>query len=447
MKLKMVEVLEATGGKLLRKEKEIFWGVSIDSRTLQGGELFIALKGKNFDGHDFVKSAFQAGAFGSLVNRTLDLLKGTLIQVKDTKEALGSLARYMRKKRGFKVIAVTGTSGKTTLKDMLYQYLSLHTPSGASPGNFNNLVGLPLSLLNLPDNCENAVLELGISLPGEMERLGWMALPEVSIFSSLGPAHLEGLESIEKIWEEKKKLLGFTSEGCIYNQDLIPPRLIRDFSGWKKGFGLKEGEVRPLWISFDFLYRAQLRVEEGEVSFRSPGKSVVYAFLATLALARCWGLPVNTLLKWVKEFELPPHRLNIKKAGGIVVLDDTYNSNPLSLKEFIEVMDRMKVNGKKIAVVGDMKELGYKSEHYHREAGKKLASSSIEVVVTFGEEARFLWEEVRKSKRSWHFEDKRRLMDKLLSLLEEGDLVGIKGSRAMEMEEIVEDVLSFPLPA
>ena len=174
---------------------------------------------------------------------------------------------------------------------------------------------------------------------------------------------------------------------------------------------------------------------------------MVYAFLATLALARCWGLPVETLLKWVKEFELPPHRLNIKKVGGIVVLDDTYNSNPLSLKEFIEVMDRMKVDGKKIAVVGDMKELGYKSEYYHREAGKKLASSSIEVVITFGEESRFLWEEVRKSKRSWHFEDKRRLMEKILSLLEEGDLVGIKGSRAMEMEEIVEDVLSFPLPA
>jgi len=257
MKLKIGEVLEATGGELLRKEKEIFLGVSIDSRTLKGGELFIAIKGKNFDGHDFVKSAFQAGALGSLVNRTPDLLKGTLIKVKDTKEALGSLAHHMRKKRGFKVIAITGTSGKTTLKDMLYQYLSLHAPSGASPGNFNNLVGLPLSLLNLPDNCENAVLELGISSPGEMERLGWMALPEVSIFSSLGPAHLEGLGSIEKIWEEKKKLLGFTSEGCIYNQDLIPPQLIRDFSGWKKGFGLREGEVRPLCMRFDFLYTSQ----------------------------------------------------------------------------------------------------------------------------------------------------------------------------------------------
>ncbi len=439
-------LLEATGGKVRRVGDRCFTGISTDSRTIKRGEIFIALKGERFDGHDFVKEALKRGGKGAIVERDMGVNGGTIIQVRDTLSALQDLAKYAREKRIFSaVIGITGTAGKSTAKEFIRIALGSFSRVSASPKSYNNLVGLPLSILNMDESSDYLVLEMGISLPGEMERLARVASPHISIFTSFGPAHLSGLGSLDRVREEKSVLLNFTSEGVISNADFpMFKNGIPGFKGWWVRFGLEKGEVVPLNLRFDHLYRPRVEFPEGSVTLPTPGRSGIYSLLGTVALIRKLNLPLGDALKALQNFSPLPGRMNLIEKEGYLILDDTYNSNPLAMEGFLEVMERIRRVNRRIAVLGDMRELGEKSEFYHRRLGERILSSSIDLVLTYGEYSRWVKETLGDRKPSFHFENKSALSSFLLDSVKKGDLIGVKGSRCMNMEEVV-NVLSSAL--
>ncbi|MGI6553219.1 MAG: UDP-N-acetylmuramoyl-tripeptide--D-alanyl-D-alanine ligase [Bacillota bacterium] len=386
-------------------------GISIDSRTLRPGELFFALPGERVDGHRYVKQALAQGGAGAVVSQLDDSGEegcpwaGTLLQVPDTLRALQQLACYWRDKCGVPVIGVTGSNGKTTTKDLIFSVLQERLPVLKTEGNLNTEIGLPLTLLRLKGWHQAAVLEMAMRGPGQIGFLCQMARPVVGVITNIGTAHFELLGSRENIARAKGELLEALPEGglAVLNRE--------DSGSLFLGEKLQEkGTVQVLYYGFgaDADLRAEnlkkslegvefildYRGQKQEVHLPLPGEHNVLNSLAAAAVGCHLGMTLPEIAGGLSRAIISEKRLEKRRGiGGSIIINDTYNANPASVKASLGVLSV--ASGRRIAVLGDMRELGSLTEEGHREIGRYIVEKGIDYLLTVGELARWIGEEAR----------------------------------------------------
>lgn len=407
-------------------------GVSTDTRTLRPGELYFALRGPNFDGHAFVAEAFRRGAVAAVVEEAGET-SGPQIRVPDTLKALGELAAAWRMTLPARVVAVTGSNGKTTTQSMIAHVLGKDRAVVKPPGSYNNFVGLPLTLLSASPSAEFIVLELGTNRPGEIAALAGIARPDAAVITSVGEAHLEGLGDLDAIAEEKTSLLDRVRAGgtAVVHHD---PRILsrcRLPAEKVVTFGFGEGaDLRPESVEAE-----PLRFHLRGVPFRLGllGEWNVLNACATAAVAMLHGVPLDECARRLEDFRPPKMRMERLELGGISIINDAYNSNPVSARNALAEFARMAAP-RKVLVFGSMKELGARSEELHRELGRRIASARPDVVVAVGAECAPLVEELGGVIHVQRVED---LHACIGEIVRSGDLVLLKGSRAVGLERVV----------
>ncbi len=459
MILTIEEVLKATGGKLLQgKENAFFHGISTDSRAVAEGELFVALKGSRFDGHHYALEALGKKVGGVLIEeekigdiRWNGYRSRAVIAVKDTLSALGDMARDWRRKYGTPVVALTGSNGKTTTKEMIAACLEMAFPILKTKGNLNNLIGVPLTLLGLTEKERVVVLEMGMNVPGEIRRLTEIAEPDVGMITNVQTVHLEGMGSLERLKEEKGELFRrMRRNGTILvNQD--DPRVIdlaSDYPGQKITFGIEHpAEVMAKEIrlkgaegtSFTLI----LEGEVVEIHLRLLGRHFVPNALSAMAVACLFGVEVKQAKKALENFQPFPMRMEVVPLkGGETLINDAYNANPYSMEIALETLVEVKKRGRAIAVLGDMLELGYFTKEAHERIGQKVSQLSIDFLLALGEEAPVVVESAIRygfpMERARIVESHSEAISLLRQMIQDGDWILIKGSRRMAMEKIVE---------
>lgn len=421
--------------------------VSIDSRTVKKGDVFIAIKGDKFDGHDFVEEAFKKGASLAVISekKFQTNYKNRLIKVKDTVKALGDIAALHRLKFDIPVVAITGTNGKTTAKDMAGYVLESKYNVLKNETSKNNLIGLPLTLLGLERKHDVAVLEMGMSRLGEIDRLSEIAKPKIGVITNIGPSHLEFLGTLKNIFIAKSELLRRLSpeDRAILNKD---DAYLRDIKGVKCKriyFGIEKNcrfQAKDLACR---LNKWSFSVS-GKGNFELPvlGRHNIYNALIAVAVAREFSIDFPIIEKRIKSYrQACPMRLEFKSVRGVEILDDSYNSNPFSMECAIEALAGYHTDGKKTIVSGDMLELGEKAKTMHEAIGGIIASRGIDVLITLGRLSRFMNKEAERKGMDniYHAESHVDAAAFLRKIAKPGDVVLVKGSRAMEMEKVVEE--------
>jgi len=447
MTLRTIET--AIRGKILRGHPELeLAGISTDTRTLRPGELFFALRGDHHDAHDLLGGAAGRGAAAAVVHkddaptRVADL---PLVLVGDTTRALGDLAHWHRKRCPTTVIAISGSNGKTTAKEMLFHILDGVVRSVKSIANFNNAVGVPLTLFQIRPQDVYAVVEIGTSAPGEMARLCEVADPDIGLITNITESHLEGLGDVAGVAREKAALLKHAAKrtAAFYNAD--------DF--WSRRVAQS---VRGTLGSFGFENRADLRAfnprtDRVGTSFKvmggpriripTPGAHNASNALAAVAVARKLGLDWGTIADRLATFRLPPQRMEMRTVAGVTVINDAYNANPVSMEAAARALSRMDGVGRKILVLADMLELGEQARALHRRVGETVAGFRPDYLFGFGRHAADLLASAREHGMNeaevYLARSKERLAEALLAVIEPGDTVLFKGSRAMKLEEAV----------
>jgi UDP-N-acetylmuramoyl-tripeptide--D-alanyl-D-alanine ligase len=456
------EILKATGGSLLSSGSE--WscrGISTDTRTLRERSLFIALQGKNFDGHDCLNAAAEKGAAGLLIRMDRGGKLGAVnkglpvIGVPDTLRALGDIACAWRRGFPLPVVAITGSSGKTTTKEMLLAIVSRSRNVVATEGNLNNLIGLPQTLLKIQREHELAVVEMGTNSPGEIARLAVIAQPDIGLITNIGPAHLEGLGSIEAIREEKGALfhvMNGKGTAIINRDDDAVGILAGRWRGNRITFGFKSGAditarqvetAGPEGICFNL-------VIEGigvPVHLAAPGEHNILNALAAGAAAWALGFDREAIAAGLAAFCPVPGRMEIRRLGnGAFLILDTYNANPDSMRESLKTLQNLRREGRAAVILGDMLELGPQAQGLHEEVGGLLVKTGVDRVFLKGALSRFTAEGAMKKgfplEDIAFFDGPEELLTTLRSFVKKDDWLLIKGSRMMKMEVVAESIIS-----
>ncbi len=440
------------GGKILQGSRSLsFHKFNIDSRLTEPGELFFALVAER-NGHDFIPAAVSKGASGAVISRKITIPDKNiaLIQVNDTLKALHKLAAQVLSEHHVKVIGITGSIGKTTTKEFTWRLLSRNLNVLKSEGNFNNQLGVPLSLLKLTDKHEVAVLEMAMSAPGEIRTLTRIAPPDIAVITNIKPVHLQFFNSIEEIALAKKEILeGAKNDGIavLNGDDLLVKKIAEDWKGKKILFGLSaECEVRARniqktgWEGMAFELRYGNREEKTSLPFFY--ESHLYNFLAAAAAAKALSVPFEDLLPQIITLKLMPNRGTLVRLGkNIRLIDDSYNSNPAALESALKALAHLP-SKRKIAVLGDMLELGENEVEYHIQAGRQVAESGWDILVTVGILSQHMAEGALSSgmqaDQIFSFKSSEEAAEEILHLLQEGDLILVKSSRKIEIEKIVE---------
>ena len=459
MILSIEEVLKATRGRLLQGEGNTFFqGISTDSRTVTEGELFIALKGSRFDGHHYVLEALEKKAGGVVIEedkigdiRWNGYRAKAVIAVKDTLFALGNIALDWRRKYRTPLVALTGSNGKTTTKEMIAACLETTFPILKTKGNLNNLIGLPLTLLTLTEKERVVVLEMGMNVPGEIRRLTEIAEPDVGLITNIQEVHLEGMESLERLKEEKGELFRkMRRDGTILvNQD--DPRVVdlaSDYPGQKITFGIEHpAEVMAKEIRLGgaegTFFTLILEGEAMEIHLRLLGRHFIPNALSAIAVACLFGVEVKQVKEALENFQSIPMRMEIVPLkGGKTLINDAYNANPHSMGLALETLVEAKGEGRAIAVLGDMLELGNFTKEAHEQLGEKVSELSIDFLLALGEEAPIVVESAIRHgfplERVRVVESHSEAISILKQMIQNGDWILVKGSRRMAMEKIVE---------
>jgi len=455
------DVLAATGGRLLRGgPAAVFHGITTDSRTMVPGNLFIPLVGETFDGHDFIGEALSAGVSGVLVQKGREEKLGTspheaaVIVVADTLQALGDIAHFWRQLFPVPVIAVTGSSGKTTTKEMIGRILSVSRRVLKSEGNFNNLVGLPLTLFRMNGSHEAAILEMGTNRRGEIGRLTEIARPDVGVITNIGPAHLEGFGSLETVREEKGDLfrvMGNRGIAVINCDDEYLGVLARRWNGERITFGFdRRAFVRAERMIGKETGRTSFILKIGEltrdVSLATVGEHNVRNALAAAAAAWATGADMKAVGMGLEAFAPVTGRMTIRHLkNGAFLIDDSYNANPASVKEALKTLKSLKGTHRGIAVLGDMLELGDKAAELHEETGRTAADTGVDILFLKGAFSRRVaagaMERGFPEGRIFFSGEPEEIAAYLKTHLGEGEWVLVKGSRRMKMEEVGEAVI------
>ena len=460
----IAEIIEATGGELLLGNfKHSFSGISIDSRKISEDDLFVAIKGEVHDGHSFTGDVIGHGVSGLLIDRTkTDKLPGkesikkeiVCITVNDTTEALGDLAAFNRKRSNVAVVAITGSNGKTSTRKMTAGVISPRFSTLSTSGNLNNLIGLPLTLLNLSFNHRWAVLELGMNRPGEIKRLAEICSPDIGVITNIGPAHLEGLGSLDAVMQAKGELLEKIKPNgtAVLNAD--DPRLLQLADYTSRNvllFGMgKNAAIRALPVKVKdsgLSFTLMLPDESIPVYLKTPAVFMVSNALAAAAVGYLLGLTAREIKDGLEDFKPVKARMNILKTGkGIIIIDDTYNANPDSMKEAINTLMSLKGNNRGILVAGDMLELGEHAESMHRNIGRIAAGSDIAMLYVAGQFAQTVATGAMDEDMDSHdifTGTKQEILEVITGRLSPGDWVLVKGSRGMAMETIVQGLLDW----
>ncbi|MGM0651291.1 MAG: UDP-N-acetylmuramoyl-tripeptide--D-alanyl-D-alanine ligase [Bacillota bacterium] len=456
MKLRGSEIVTACKGELLQgnPEKQLS-GVAIDSREVKTGDLFIPFIGEHTDGHLYLKQALDAGAAGAFhhldkpVSHQLpeDFL---LIGVKDSLTALQQLAASYRKQFDLQVIGVTGSSGKTTTKDFIAGVLSTEYKVLKTTGNLNNEIGLPLTILQLEQNHQVAVLEMGMTAPGEIMTLCKIARPTIGVITNIGEAHIEQLGSIEAIARAKGELLDYLGSGGVAVLNGDDPRLLevrKRYPGKAFYYGFNQGDIKGLKLSHrgeNSFFRVRFP-DKSEGWFQSPlpGRESAGNALAALTVGYILGLSLPQIEKGLATSEATAGRLQVlRDQEGMAIIDDTYNANPSSVQAAINVLVELGGN-RSVAVLGDMLELGSIAEEAHRAVGRIVAESGIAFLVTVGEMTHLSAEEAKKAgMKVFHCANHQEALEVLGKLnLKKDWHVLVKGSRGMQMEKIVQALI------
>jgi UDP-N-acetylmuramoyl-tripeptide--D-alanyl-D-alanine ligase len=427
------------------------FGVSTDSRSLIPGNLFVALKGPQFDGHDHAAQAFEKGASAALVSSPLSKVRTDkgIIQVEDTLTALGDLAGLWRRRFSVILTGISGSNGKTTTKEMLASILELEGPSLKNQGNLNNWVGLPLSLFLLGEEHRFAVMEMGMNHSGEIARLCQIARPSVGLLTNVGPAHLEAFGTLAAVAKAKGELFESLEPdhlAVINTDDPWIQKLGQGCRARKITFGLaSEAQVKGESLEISergVRFRIHSQGEE-EVFLRVPGEHNISNALGAAAAALALGLSLKKIRQGLEHFHLPGHRLQIKKGvRGVHLIDDTYNANPASMEAALKSFDVLRQGQGGGLVLGDMLELGDNGEKAHREIGRMIGEMGVDYLLCLGPLSQKMLEEARRSihppKKSFGLSNQKEVIGLLPDLFREGDWVLIKGSHGMKMEAIVQ---------
>lgn len=449
-------IIPSIDGELIAGNPESpLMGISTDSREISPGQFFWALKGERYDGHDFVKKAVEKGASGIVIKKGYrpeiptdrDLV---IIAVEDTLKALGDLAGWWRHQHDVRVAAITGSVGKTTTKEMTANILELDARTLKNSGNLNNLVGLPLTILQMEENHRRAVLEMGMNRPGEIARLTEIADPDIGLITNVARAHIEGVGNISGVAKAKAELLekiSPESQVILNGDDELLMRVASQFPKKIMTYGLgSRNDIRAENIlnlgrdgfSFD------LRYQENSVPIRlrSPGLQNVFNALAASSIAICLEEPYDRIVEGLYGFRGIKGRFTLNTLpGGITLVDDTYNSNPSSLRAAIDSVKALMVNGGRVIIgLGEMLELGDETVPAHIEAGGMVAELGVYYFVAMGEHA----PEMIKGAITSGFSRDRAVVvntheemgEKIREIMKKGDLILLKGSRGMALEKV-----------
>lgn len=440
------EAAAAVDGCLYGNDKA-FVGVSADTRTVNSGQLFVALKGPNYDAHNFVQDALDKGAAGVLVQQRLEV-DAPQIVVADTQVALGKLAAVWRKQFSIPVIAITGSNGKTTVKEMIAAIFRQQGSVLATQGNLNNEIGVPLTLLQLSETHNAAVIEEGASHPGDISYLTQFVQPTVSIVTNAAGAHLEGFGSLDAVARTKGELFESLPENgtAIINADDQYASLWRSLAGERNvitfGFSAKaevRGTLQGAVQETGNLKGCQLEITtpEGECSLLVPllGRHNAMNALAATAVALAAGLSLELIKKGLESVKPVPGRLQWKSGiNNAHILDDTYNANPASLTVALDVLSDFA--GDRYLALGDMAELGDEAEGYHQQAGRQARDSGVNRLYAIGEYSRFAVEAF--GEQGWHFSAQEQMVNRLREDMNEDVTLLVKGSRSSHMDKVVE---------
>lgn len=452
-------ILEATGGAIATadmarpapaealQEDLFFGGLSIDSRTIKEGELFLALKGDRFDGHDFLQDALRTGS-GAIISHGKGAVSAAgklIIIVDDTLLALHRIARSIRQNFGGSVIAVAGSNGKTTTKELITSIIGIKLNVLKTPGNLNNHIGMPLSMTKAQDDTAVMVLEMGTNRPGDIGELCSIGLPEKGVITNIGQEHLEGFGSLASVRDSELELLAYVKELIVNADDSFLMEGIENrYNGNIITFGIESrtAEIRAEGIELSgrasrfvlCLGGDRIVVESGLA-----GRFNIYNSLAAAAAAYSMGFDPQTIREGLESFRGVPMRMEVFERGGVTYINDSYNANPSSMEESVAELARRagEARGQRrsIAVLGDMLELGDYGAEEHRKLGRMLSGLHIDIFIGVGELMSLALETFRGAGiKAGSGEEAGRELEKLL---EKGDIVLLKGSRGMRMEDAI----------
>lgn len=426
--------------------------VSTDTRSLRPEALFIAIQGESFDGHDFVEDALARGATAAVVRdakRYPENLRraGLLIEVDDTLASLGRLATWYRRQIPAQVIAVFGSNGKTTTKDLIQTALSSKKRGKAAAASFNNNIGVPLTLLEVEPSDEYVVVEIGTNHPGEIAALARIAAPDMAVVTSIGEEHLEGFGDLEGVAAEEFSFLPYmqgrsfvavSDQASAYAPN--PPRGTPGRSmvvyGFEERCDLRATEFRQNGDGIHFRVNGRF-----DYQLPSLGRHNVLNALAAIAMAQRFRLEHGDIAAALSRFKGPQMRMQAVVHGGLYLVNDAYNANPSSMRAAFDAMDSLARPGRRVLVLGDMRELGDQSTRCHQKVGRDAGASSANVIITVGSMSRVMADGATSaagtSKRIYPFPSIEALADKLPDLLEPGDNVLLKASRGTRLERLV----------
>jgi UDP-N-acetylmuramoyl-tripeptide--D-alanyl-D-alanine ligase len=446
------DLIRATKAKIIKKlDFNLFKGVSTDSRTIKKNEIFFALDGVNFDGHNFIEDAIKKGAKAIVVSKDMGNMKHniSILKVKNTTLALGELAKFYRKKNSIPLLAITGSTGKTTTKDIISDVLASEYKVLSNFGTNNNHIGVPQTIFKINNKHDICVLELGTNHFGEISYLSSIAAPQIAVITNIGASHLESFGDLRGVLNEKKDVLKHLRmpKIVLLNGDddfLRKIRLSRNFKVFYFGYNNK----------CDFT-ASNISVEKDRVSFyfnkkhkfylNSFGSFNIYNALAAIACGLIFGVRIDNIRNALNNFQFPEKRLTRINCSRFSIIDDTYNSNPLSLRKAIESLVELKNEGRRILIMGDMLELGKRSIELHKEIGKLIANKPIDMLITLGKiskiAARVVQSESKDIKDVFSFDSKPELIYFLKDKIKSGDILLIKGSRALRMEDITSSLV------
>ncbi|HML37351.1 MAG TPA: UDP-N-acetylmuramoyl-tripeptide--D-alanyl-D-alanine ligase [Bacillota bacterium] len=468
-RLTIEQVVGAVNGDLLLGDpKDEITGVSTDSRKVAEGEAFFPLIGEQHDAHDFIPQAIERSCRTVILSRKADAeaLRAkfsdtgggqgkpmNLILTEDTTKALQDLARYYLSLFSIIKIGVTGSTGKTTTKEMLYWIFSEKYRTERNPGNLNNHIGLPLTVLSLPEDIQAGIFEMGMSELGEIDLLAELVRPDIGIITNIGISHIENLGSRENILKAKLEITNYFNENniLIVNED-------SDFLS-KEDVG---GDYRVVTTGetgrSNFIISNIVDFGEGGIEFtlehkeeiqtfrlNTPGRHNAYNGALAVAAAVSCGITMAEAAKGLLKLEMTDKRLSIKGKNGMKIIDDTYNASPDSMRAAIDVLNATK-GFRKIAILADMFELGENSGDFHAEVGRYAAESGIDLFVAVGEQARHMAEaaaEILGGKKVRYYETKELLINDIGSMISTGDVILLKGSRGMAMDQVVKKIMEM----
>jgi UDP-N-acetylmuramoyl-tripeptide--D-alanyl-D-alanine ligase len=450
------ELAKAVNGKLLwGNAEQVFSGITTDSRKVTKGNLFIPLVGERFDGHDYIEHCLNSGAAVCLTQNPISQHdNASAILVEDTAKALRDLAAWHRSKHNIPVVGITGSVGKTSTKDMIACVLSKQYEVLKTQGNFNNEIGLPLTLLQLDKKHEMAVIEMGMSGFGEISRLTAIAQPQIAVITNIGVSHIEKLGSQQGILKAKLEILeGLKSDGLIVLNGDDP--LLRSIDGslmHRTVYYGMENALDYVANSYESLgesgsqFSIKLDGQTYKVSIPVPGIHNVYNALAAIAIGVEMKIPMDTIIEGIGSYSPGNMRQNIISFKGIKIINDAYNASPQSMQAAINVLEELSSRTRGIAVLGDMLEMGDMASELHYSVGSFIKDKKIDYLITIGNDSKSIMKAVADSSNQkiilQHFDNNKDALKYIFSIIRQGDYILIKGSRGMKMEEVADGILS-----